>query len=506
VKFTGKRITKCGLALLAIVILGLVLRLYHLGTQSIWIDEASSIWLAKLSLPQIVQNTAGLDIHPPLYFFLLHFWIKAFGSSEFAVRLLSAFFGVLAIPVIYLIGQQLFDKRTGLLGALILAVSSFNIQYSQETRMYSLMLLLALLSIYCFLRLSQQRTLAFSALYVVSTSLLLYTHVYGILVLVAQNIYIVTMLRELKNRGFRLRYWGMLQAIVIVLFAPWIGVLIYQISWVEQGFWLAPPTLDTIFGTFVAYAGTVLLLAIFAALSAFSLIKYKKTSGSMDWKAPLNALQSYSWEVSIQDPAPVYFLGLWLLVISVIPFAFSYFTTPIYSVRYTIAASPALYLLAARGIKNINYRYAKLAAIGIIVILSVANLQTYYGSITYPQGREAINVINENAKNGDLVILAPLGTWLEWHYYGTAKVNAVNFPAATSSDAATVKEVSSDINGSSRVWLLQETGGSPEVAQQVTLRTLNAEQLTLRTLNESYQLTSFNQFVGYRVYLFEKRV
>lgn len=226
----------------------------------------------------------------------------------------------------------------------------------------------------------------------------------------------------------------------------------------------------------------------------------------MDWKAPLNALQSYSWEVSIQDPAPVYFLGLWLLVISVIPFAFSYFTTPIYSVRYTIAASPALYLLAARGIKNINYRYAKLAAIGIIVILSVANLQTYYGSITYPQGREAINVINENAKNGDLVILAPLGTWLEWHYYGTAKVNAVNFPAATSSDAATVKEVSSDINGSSRVWLLQETGGSPEVAQQVTLRTLNAEQLTLRTLNESYQLTSFNQFVGYRVYLFEKRV
>jgi mannosyltransferase len=87
------------------------------------------------------------------------------------VRLLSALFGVLTIPMVYVVGHQLFNKEAGLVGALILALSPFNVYYSQETRMYSLMVLLALLSLYFFWRFLQQSNLVSSAGYVVSTTL-----------------------------------------------------------------------------------------------------------------------------------------------------------------------------------------------------------------------------------------------------------------------------------------------------------------------------------------------
>src|SRR5450759_1174580 len=151
VRIAGLRISSYTVALLAIVILALFLRVYHWGTQSVWYDEAFSIWVAKMDLAQLARVTAA-DTHPPLYFLILHGWIGLFGDSELAVRFLSALFGVLAIPMMYMLGKLLFDSEAGLWGALILAMSSFNIAYSQEARMYTLMLLLALLSMYFFIR------------------------------------------------------------------------------------------------------------------------------------------------------------------------------------------------------------------------------------------------------------------------------------------------------------------------------------------------------------------
>lgn len=123
----GRKITKYDVGLLAIILIGLFLRVYHLQTQSIWFDEAFSVFESKMSLPQLVETVASVENSPPLYFVFLHYWMMIFGSSESAVRFLSALFGVLAIPVIYLVGRQLFNEEVGLLSAFILAISSFNI-------------------------------------------------------------------------------------------------------------------------------------------------------------------------------------------------------------------------------------------------------------------------------------------------------------------------------------------------------------------------------------------
>jgi len=429
VNVTGKRITKYGFVLLVIVLIGLFARIYQLSTQSMWLDEVGSVRLAQLTLPEIVQTLQG-DNQPPLYFFILHYWIMPFGISAPAVRLLSVLFGVLAIPMIYLVGRQLFNEEVGLVGALILALSTFNIIYSQQTRAYALMVLLALLSAYFFLRFLQRSSLALSAGYVLSTTLLIYTHYYGVLVVVAENIYLVTLLALSKHRTYKLRDWVVLQVIVAALFIPWTLVLRQQILRNEgTGSLLAQSPAAAIIQTFVSYAGDPVLLALFLGLSVLSVVAVQKVRGSMDWKAPLKALQNYSLELRRQDLLPVYFLVVWLLAVTLITSLIAV-GVPIGAEKYAIAGSVALYLLVAKGITNINYRPAKVAVIGVIILISVLNVPVTSEASSHiwisPQAREATQFIDANAKSGDVVLLWPEYQSLPFNYYNNRTDLAVN--------------------------------------------------------------------------------
>jgi uncharacterized membrane protein len=516
VEVAGRTITKYGIALLGIVLAGAFFRVYHLGTQSLWLDEVISVRWSLLSVPQMVQVTAQ-DVHPPLYYFLLHYWMTIFGTSEFGVRLLSALFGILAIPMIYVVGRQLFNKQVGLVAALILALSSFNIMYSQEARMYTLMVLLALLSMYFFWRFLQQSNLVSSVGYVLSTTLLVWTHNYSWFVVIAENIYVVTLLVLSTDRTFRLRHWAVLQAIVVALFVPWMAVLIQQIlRHLATGSSLAPPTIADFIYTFSGYSGTVVLLVLFLGLSVLSLFGIQKVRGSMDWKAPLKALEGYAWEVRIQGAAPVYFLAVWVLTVNLIPFIISRFSTPIYLDKYTIAASVALYILVAKGIRNINCRYAQIAVIGIIVVLSMANLQVYYTSITKPQARQAISFIDANLKSGDVVLVSPDGHSIVFDYYNN-RTDAVAKPlhywgvvgnTTNSSETPSVKdkinEIQSDVSGHDRVWLFASNFIAGKAAENFTLRILNESYVNIETKTYAGGSSLFTSY-GYDVYLFEKR-
>ena len=122
-----------------VLILGLAfgLRAYRLGAESLWYDETVSVYLAAQSMPDLIAHTAG-DIHPPGYYLLLHGWTRLAGSSDFAVAFPSFFFGMLLVALAYLLSNRLWGPRTGMLAALLVAVSPFNLWYSQEVRMYTL--------------------------------------------------------------------------------------------------------------------------------------------------------------------------------------------------------------------------------------------------------------------------------------------------------------------------------------------------------------------------------
>ena len=134
-------------ALGAVTVLGFLLRVWEIGAKGLWLDEAFSVWLGWQPLRELLAWVVKIDQHPPLYYTLLHFWMKIAGDSPNDVRMLSAILGTLTIPVMFLLGRRLMGTTVGLLAALILALSPFHVRFAQETRMYTTLTLNASLAL-----------------------------------------------------------------------------------------------------------------------------------------------------------------------------------------------------------------------------------------------------------------------------------------------------------------------------------------------------------------------
>src|SRR3954454_3649689 len=121
---------------------GLVLRFFV--RSDLWLDEALSVNIARLPLGQI-PSALRHDGAPPLYYLLLHVWMRVFGTGDEAVRALSGVCAVAALPAFYLAGRRLGGKRVGVAAVLLAASSPFANHYATEARMYSLVTLLVVL-------------------------------------------------------------------------------------------------------------------------------------------------------------------------------------------------------------------------------------------------------------------------------------------------------------------------------------------------------------------------
>src|SRR5688572_28435014 len=120
-----------------ILFLSLVFRLI-LVNQSFWLDEAASLVITRQPLAQLIASMAG-DFHPPVFYVLLHYWLKLGFTHEWFLRLPVVFFGVLTIYFTYLLLKELkLKEKIALAASLLLAINPFHIYYSQELRMYSL--------------------------------------------------------------------------------------------------------------------------------------------------------------------------------------------------------------------------------------------------------------------------------------------------------------------------------------------------------------------------------
>lgn len=170
---------RIGTVIGVLVLCAFALRLYGLGTRSLLGDEYSTL----LEGQQLGRNFQSL-----LYFTVFHFWLLL-GTSDFWVRFPSVLFGVLAIPVSYQLGRRALSRQTGIVLAFLLAFSAFALQYSQETRFYSLFLLTTLLSQTAFLELQRQPTAVRLRLLWLGTSLLVtFSQLLGFLVPLGQVI------------------------------------------------------------------------------------------------------------------------------------------------------------------------------------------------------------------------------------------------------------------------------------------------------------------------------
>lgn len=489
-----KLIKKELLLTFVILFVGLFVRIYNLGSESFWLDEGFSIMLGKLSLSKIVEATSH-DFHPPLYYVILHFWINLFGDSEFSSRFLSLIFGVLSIFMIYKVGSLIFNNNIGILSSLILALSAFHIQYSQELRMYSLMALLTLLSFYFCIRLLGKRGLIFSLCYIVFSIFLMYTHVSGLFIIIAQNIYLLTLfLLTNYERNLSFRRWIFLQGILVVLYAPWIRILITQISKYQSSSWWVPvPTIFSIISTFRSYSGSLILLSIFLLLSFFSIFIFRRIKGKVILKDLLKSIEGYSWSIGLSNINKNYLLIVWLLTPVILPFLISKLSSPIYLTRLLIGSSLPFYILIANGIENIRNRYLKIITINLIIAFSMVSVTGYY-KVSKEPWREVANIIETNAKPGDL-LLFDSGAVQEWVFdYYSKRTDLVKKPFAKKSGdiyEENIKDLEQTVEGFVRVWLIRS-------------HSRDYKRLIPNALSESYFVKYHNESVGIEIYLFRK--
>ncbi|MDD5691913.1 MAG: glycosyltransferase family 39 protein [Candidatus Omnitrophica bacterium] len=242
------------LALLFIFAVGLALRFNNLSGRSLWTDEFFTLFqssghgvdivklvddLSKRDSPvlskpgdfrlllkndparHIQDVTASLletDTHPPLYFWIMHIWMRVFGDSAFALRFFSVLMGIFVILLAYRIGERLFDQRTAIFCALFAAISPFSVRYSQEARSYSLIMVIGLLSSLYLLRLERDNKDQDAFWFAVFTSLGFYTHYFYAFVALGHFIYF-----SIANRGQGTKISKFCLAILgsLLLFSPW---------------------------------------------------------------------------------------------------------------------------------------------------------------------------------------------------------------------------------------------------------------------------------------------
>jgi uncharacterized membrane protein len=489
--------------LVAILLLAFSLRIHDLGAESLWTDEGTSWRLAKQGISAIIENRSQ-TVNPPLYFIILHYWVRVFGDSEVSLRLPSVLFGLLSIPMIYKIGSAIFDKKVGALASLLLAIAMIHIRYSQEARGYSLMALLALVSMYYFIGILQTPSLARSTGYVIATGLLLYTHFYGLLIVLCQNIYYLTILTfSSDDTPLRLRSWILTQAILFLSFMPWLRVLITQVLVIQDGYWIPTPSIQSLLETLLEYAGSSrLLLGIFAAFLLLSFISLtRRRQGNAKKNVLLQSAEKWTWSIRLSHNKMTLLLLLWLVVPILLPFVLSQFSTPIYYTRYTLAASLPVYILVAKGLRSMGSLLTRSIAILFIIVLSLVRVDVYYGETTNEQWRDLANHIVKNAEPGDLVLLSPGGIGdLAFDYYFD-RTDLILKPINMDTDLATelsrfietetLDDVAEIVEGRDRVWLVQSQYQS------------NRDPIGDR-LSRSYTMSEHEQYRGPSSRLFEK--
>lgn len=213
------------LAIGALTLLAVLLRAPNLG-RAYWIDEAISVGISSHPLSQLPALLRE-DGSPPLFYVLLHFWIRAFGSSPAVTHLLPLLISLATIPVAYWAGGQIFDRRAGLAAAALVATSPFLNWYSTETRMYTLVILLALAGTAFAWRAVQRRRPADAAAAVAVYAALLYTHNWGLYLTGATGLVLLWWAWSRRDRALMLWVLGC-GATCFALWLPWLPTFVDQ--------------------------------------------------------------------------------------------------------------------------------------------------------------------------------------------------------------------------------------------------------------------------------------
>ena len=326
------------LSILIILFGAFALRVYALGAQELRGDEAFGYFFSLRSLGDIVMATIALnEPHPVASYFVEHVWLDWAGHSEFALRFISVWFGVLAVALLYRLARCLeLSTAATLLAAAFLAISPYAVWHSQDARMYTVSLALTIASTWLAMEALQRRRFANWFAYVVVTWLALNTHYFSAFIILAQNLFVFSLALFRIRPSMPIKQWLLAQISIVALYLPWLlavrdtivgyrgngETVTFVAMWLRSlSVFAVGETTPDLQRPFFALLAVVLLLTGIARLA----------SGNAGEKRAL-------WLLLLFLATPL--LATWISALN----------RPIFDERYLIAAAPPFYILLAVGV------------------------------------------------------------------------------------------------------------------------------------------------------------
>lgn len=370
-----------------LVVVGLLLGLLALSLgpfagEGLWVDEGFTLWVLQDTDPTpegIIQSLrfvaqslfnaferSAADVHPPLYFVLLDGWSLLTGTDLFTLRLFSAFASLLALAATYTLGKQLFGHRAGLITLILLGTSGFFLHYSQEIRMYALLLAGASLSMLAYWRWTQRPGMGRGLAYALVTAVMLYTHYMGAIIVLTQVLHLLY-----TQRGrLSIARWPF--GVLLLAYTPWLPFLWRQI--VTHG---QPDALP------LASDWNTLLALLMVLVGGFPI--------ALVYLLPFFFGGTRHWLLDSRGSL----LLLWLILTPTLLLIMNAFWIPLFQVRYVIAILPAGALLVAGALSGLGnsgifrrgvlrYRWGLIVA---LLAVLVYNQVTIYGILWGPKPR-----------------------------------------------------------------------------------------------------------------------
>ncbi len=466
--------------LLLIVMAAFLLRIFRLDAQSLWYDEGVTWYLTRFSLPELVRWTAA-DIQPPFYYLLAWVATRLFGQTEFALRFPSVVFGVLSVPLMWRFARTLFPHRASAWAAMgFIAIAPLMVYYSQEARMYTLLVFQSLLGSWLLWQLaenkpqryggteesskkifeplhlcSENKITCYRLSYILVMASALYTHYFAVFLLLAHAGYWLLVIR---HSSFAVLFGG-----VAVLFAPWMPVLLARLG-DDPSYWAGALKLGEVVRDvaisfavggkreMILEAQGLPLAAGFAIILLFSILRWTFSPPSEKGK------------VGEKVSRPLLFLLLWLVVPIAGVILLSY-RAPKFNPRYTMLAWAPFALLLVSGFKfKVTHRVLRFAQYAAMIFIAFSVFFSLNNWFFVPQFskddfKHVAQFIRERYTPGDTVLLSSGHFFPVWEYYfGTE--NWTPLPQMETLDVNRVTDFSiiptlkNAVRGHSGAWLV----------------------------------------------------
>ena len=383
-----------GAVVVVVLVVSLVLRFWT--RSDLWLDEALTVNIAKQPLGQI-PSFLHRDGAPPLFYFLLHFWMGWFGTSDLAVRSLPGVFGVITLPLTWLAGRRLGGRTVAWAALLLVATSPFAVRYDTETRMYSL---IALLTVLAFLALdrSLRRPRAGNLLaVVVVTSLLLYTQYWALYLVGTTLLWLAFQSwqgRPEWRSGARASFVAMI--VGCITFLPWVPTFLYQSRHTGTP-WATPANFAAMVNAVSTFAGGGsnqgrALGLIFFALAGLGLFGVASSRHHIDLDIRTRPLGR-----------PVAIIVVGTLATAIVG---GFVSNSAFDARYASVVFIPLILLVSIGLVTFSDQRIRVIVLAVAV---VAGLAGSFPDITTnrTQAGEVARALAIHGKPGDLVAYCP---------------------------------------------------------------------------------------------------